>query len=103
MVPPAANWAFLEGVVQAVRPGGGDDLVVDLFVDRVDPDPPYPNFFGEELQTAVAVLIPERTVRELDIRPGVRVRCRAKKGLPFAAVVADRTNVSVLDGTRGAV
>ena len=97
MVQVIENWAYLEGVVQAVRSSGvRDDLVaVDLVVDRIEADARFPNLFGEELQSAVSVVIPETTVRQLDVRPGVRLRCRARKASPFA-VFADPTDVAVV-------
>ncbi len=97
MVQVIENWAFLEGVVQTVGSSGvRDDLVtVDLVVDRIEPDEKFPNLFGEELQSSVSVVIPEKTVRQLDVRPGVRLRCRVRKASPFA-VFADATDVTVV-------
>lgn len=98
MVQAVENWAFLEGVVQGMRPSGTrpDLEVVDLAVDRVEADEPFPTLFQEEIGSVVGVVLPQRTIEQLAISPGVRLRCRARKASPFH-IFADPNAVTVLE------
>jgi hypothetical protein len=98
MVQAVENWAFLEGVVQGMRPSGtrADLDVVDLAVDRVEADEPFPTLFQEEIGSVVGVVLPQRTIEQLAISPGVRLRCRARKASPFH-IFADPNAVTVLE------
>ena len=101
MIQVVENWAFLEGTVDGVQPSGthADFAVIDLEVERVDADEPFPNLFPEATGTVVGVAVPNRTIEELGISPRVRLRCRARKASPFQ-VFADPTAVTVLERRR---
>jgi hypothetical protein len=99
MVQPPENWAYLEGIAEAVRPSdtNPDLAVVDIAVEEVsaDPDERLRNLFGEAAGTVVPVLVPRNAIEELEIAPGMRMRCRARKASPFH-VFADPDAVTVL-------
>jgi hypothetical protein len=98
MVQAVENWAFLEGAVKDVRPSDirADLDVVDLAVERVDADEPFPSLFNEEPGTVIGVVVPHPTVEQLDITAGMRLRCRVRKVSPFR-VFADPSGVTVLE------
>ena len=98
MVQVVDNWAFVEGTVEGVQPSDthADFAVIDLEVERVDADEPFPNLLPEATGTKLGVAVPNRTIEALGISPGVRLRCRARKASPFQ-VFADPTAVTVLE------
>ena len=101
VVQVVENWAFLEGTVEGVQPSDthAGFAVIGLDVERVDADEPFPNLFPEATGTVVGVAVPNRTIEELRISPGGRLRCRARKASPFQ-VFADPTAVTMLERRR---
>jgi hypothetical protein len=79
------NWAFIQGLVQAVSESqdlAGFDLV-DVLVENVEPVEGYPDlirtYLDEEDEPRLPVLMPAELVVEYAIETGVLLECRVRR------------------------